>query len=231
MLLLISTSGLPFSGDIEIGQQARGVFIVQKKCSKCKEFKPATPEYFHRDSNKLDGLNAKCKVCVKEYQQSNHPKMVEAAYRWRDANPEKFQSSQEEWKEKNRDKLIGYSRSYRLADPEKYRQNCRNWRAANREKSRQAASQWTKNNPIRNAIKTARRKARIYESEGTYTEAEWLELCARYDNRCLCCKEQKPLTVDHVVPVTRGGRNDVSNLQPLCQECNSRKGQKTIDYR
>jgi 5-methylcytosine-specific restriction endonuclease McrA len=38
----------------------------------------------------------------------------------------------------------------------------------------------------------------------------------------LCCGEAKPLTVDHVVPVSKGGSNDISNIQPLCLECNDR---------
>jgi len=31
--------------------------------------------------------------------------------------------------------------------------------------------------------------------------------------------------------VTRGGSNDVSNLQPLCRPCNSKKHTRTVDYR
>lgn len=33
---------------------------------------------------------------------------------------------------------------------------------------------------------------------------------------------------DHIVPLDRGGLNDVSNLQLLCQPCNSRKSSKLI---
>lgn len=33
-----------------------------------------------------------------------------------------------------------------------------------------------------------------------------------------------PLTVDHVVPLARGGTNDLANLQVLCKRCNSAKG-------
>lgn len=196
-----------------------------KQCTKCQELKPATLEYFHKDRTRPDGINPRCKVCVKAFQQSIHPKMIEAAYRWRDANPDEAKAAIKNWQKNNPDKV----QSYWLT--ENSRLKSRNWRAANREKSRQAARQWAKDNPVKNAIQTANHKALLNGSEGTYTEAEWTELCARYSYLCLCCKEQKPLTVDHVIPVTKGGRNDVSNLQPLCKECNSRKGQKTIDYR
>jgi hypothetical protein len=66
---------------------------------------------------------------------------------------------------------------------------------------------------------------------GSFTASEWHDLCNKYDNKCLCCGEQKELTVDHVVSLKDGGSNTIDNLQPLCHSCNSRKGAKFIDYR
>lgn len=69
------------------------------------------------------------------------------------------------------------------------------------------------------------------QNAGTYTNAEWNELCARYNHRCLCCGESRPLTIDHIVPISQGGSNTIDNLQPLCRSCNSRKNNRVIDYR
>lgn len=64
-----------------------------------------------------------------------------------------------------------------------------------------------------------------------FTQDEWIALCNRYDNKCLCCGSLDDLTIDHVHPVSRGGRNSIDNIQPLCRSCNSAKGTKHTDYR
>lgn len=33
-----------------------------------------------------------------------------------------------------------------------------------------------------------------------------------------------PLTVDHILPVSKGGGNELENLQPMCYLCNNKKG-------
>jgi ATP adenylyltransferase len=49
---------------------------------------------------------------------------------------------------------------------------------------------------------------------------------------CGCSVEVRPLDVDHIVPVTRGGRNDLSNYQALCSTCNQNKGNRDAsDFR
>lgn len=44
--------------------------------------------------------------------------------------------------------------------------------------------------------------------------------------RCVECGEGDDLTVDHIVPVSRGGTNDPENLQTLCARCNRAKGSR-----
>lgn len=75
------------------------------------------------------------------------------------------------------------------------------------------------------------RHARLRANGGRHTAQEWQALCAQYKGRCAACGKKRPLTKDHVVPVYFGGSDDISNLQPLCKYCNSKKGTRTIDYR
>lgn len=75
-------------------------------------------------------------------------------------------------------------------------------------------------------------RSRVPWAEGdSFTATEWRALCKEYGNRCLRCGYNLPLTADHVIPVSRGGSNTIDNIQPLCQPCNSLKGDRSIDYR
>lgn len=69
------------------------------------------------------------------------------------------------------------------------------------------------------------------QEKGTHTVSEWIVLCRKFKFRCACCGKRRPLTKDHIKPISKGGSDDITNLQPLCASCNSSKGAHTIDYR
>ena len=46
--------------------------------------------------------------------------------------------------------------------------------------------------------------------------------------RCINCGTHKSLSIDHIVPVSKGGGNEIKNLQTLCATCNSSKGNKSM---
>ena len=49
----------------------------------------------------------------------------------------------------------------------------------------------------------------------------------RDDYACVYCGGLKKLTIDHVIPKSRGGDNTWENMVTCCFDCNSRKGSKT----
>ncbi len=89
-----------------------------------------------------------------------------------------------------------------------------------------------KQNPETWAMYARNRRAKKAGAEGTFTAEEFRHLCEFYSHQCLCCgKIAVKLTVDHVRPPSKGGSNNIDNIQPLCGPCNSRKHTKTVDYR
>lgn len=47
--------------------------------------------------------------------------------------------------------------------------------------------------------------------------------------RCQYCSSREHLTIDHVVPKSRGGRDSWENLVAACTPCNNKKGNRTPD--
>ncbi len=73
--------------------------------------------------------------------------------------------------------------------------------------------------------RTTRAKRRALErgAEGSCSPKQWLAVLAKYGNQCQRCGATGDLTCDHIIPLSRGGSNDPTNLQPLCMLCNSLK--------
>lgn len=81
-------------------------------------------------------------------------------------------------------------------------------------------------------IKNARNRMKR-SNGGSHTFGEWETLKAQYDWTCPCCKRKEPeikLTEDHIIPVSRGGSDNIENIQPLCQSCNTKKGAKSTNF-
>lgn len=49
----------------------------------------------------------------------------------------------------------------------------------------------------------------------------------RDNNECVYCGSQRNLTIDHVIPRSRGGKNSWTNLVTCCRTCNLKKADKT----
>lgn len=64
------------------------------------------------------------------------------------------------------------------------------------------------------------------------TVKEWQEIRVvvfeRDGKKCAYCKrKERKIGLDHVIPLARGGSNDLSNLVVACSICNAKKGNRT----
>lgn len=68
------------------------------------------------------------------------------------------------------------------------------------------------------------------EEHAKVTRAMRYDVLRRDDFRCVKCgrgrEDGVKLHVDHIKPVSRGGKSVMSNLQTLCEDCNCGKGNK-----
>jgi len=54
------------------------------------------------------------------------------------------------------------------------------------------------------------------------------EVLLRDSARCRRCRTTINLEVDHIVPLSKGGKTEEANLQTLCRRCNRRKWKKLV---
>lgn len=172
--------------------------------------------------------------------------MREWAKAKRAEDPEAFkQSSNRRAKKsyrKHRKTKLQYAATYRKNNPDKVKAATDKWFSENKEYRRKYKAEYRKShrteiaayqkaNKQRSLVYKANRKTRLTKAGGSFTVGEWRALCDRHGNKCLCCKKKRPLTVDHVIPVSKGGTSNIENIQPLCGPCNSTKRDEVVDFR
>lgn len=112
----------------------------------------------------------------------------------------------EDWRANNLERFRHYQREYHRKNPPKY-------------------------DPTKNRKKHYRRRRYQMAADGSFDDYEFKTLCKQYGDRCLACGKKTKLTADHIIPLSAGGSDNISNIQPLCLPCNARKGKDTTDYR
>jgi 5-methylcytosine-specific restriction endonuclease McrA len=118
---------------------------------------------------------------------------------------------------------------FRAENPGVHAARARDYRARNLEKVRATEKKYRDENPLVKIAKDQNRRARK-NNAGTHTKAELAEIISLQSYQCGVCKisirKRQDRHLDHIVPLSKGGRNDRSNLQFLCVSCNLSKGDK-----
>lgn len=192
------------------------------KCSKCGEIKPITD--FSRDRTKKSGHKSQCKVC--DY---HRPGRAEYAKKYRAGHPEYFREKHAEYRGRNREKIKEQAKKYHGTE------KTRAYYLANRERILENAHKWKKT--------LAGRTARSYYRAAIRAGDKSINLPALFDRdggRCRICGamcDYNDITVkngaviagdnypsiDHIVPISKGGTHEWSNVQLAHKRCNSVK--------
>src|SRR5687768_2153712 len=72
-------------------------------------------------------------------------------------------------------------------------------------------------------------RAKAYGLTSHFTIDELKHLRVTQSHQCPHCERKVKLIVDHVVPFSRGGNNEITNICLICRRCNSSKGDKLLE--
>lgn len=113
-----------------------------------------------------------------------------------------------QWQQKNAEKHRLYSKKYRLKYPEKIKAYTVKWRIEN---------------PAKQKRKELVRRALKAKAVGNYSPKNLILKFVYYGNKCIYCNTTENLTIEHKIPLSRGGTNWLANLAPACGSCNKAK--------
>lgn len=173
-----------------------------KICVSCKG--NLSFDLFYKHPKTFDGLTPECKECRKKYQNKYRLENKEAVSaqkkKYREANAEVIAKQQHKYRIENKERMKLYFREY---------------------SKRHRAEFPEKYNLSKLKRRAALNKNGIYRVLPT-------EIKNLYSQNCFYCGNNSHIEIDHIIPVSRGGRHSVGNLVAACRSCNRSKGARTI---
>lgn len=155
-------------------------------------------------------LKSNAKYCSRSHKSQAADRKSRASGRGREVDQARYA--------RERDRRKAYARQQYWSNPEASREYSRQWRASNPEK--------------RHAQSARRRAAKLGSGSALVTDRDVSRLFDRQSGCCAYCGEPAELTIDHVVPLSRGGTHSVGNLVGACRSCNcSKNASLLIEWR
>jgi 5-methylcytosine-specific restriction endonuclease McrA len=181
-----------------------------KKCCHCKRDLPL--DSFQKNRATPDGLQHRCKDCTKEASKVCRAKR---GHLWLEkTNP---------WSKRpeNRLRANAKERIRRAKNPEKVRKENRKFR---------------EQNPFSVATVVANGRAKKLGIDGVISSQDWKNKVYERNFICHICGDMisleigslSRLSLDHVIPLSRGGKNTIENVAPAHRICNQIRNQLTL---
>ena len=133
--------------------------LVSKECSCCHEIKPVSE--FSKCKSKTDGLQAKCKECIKKYIQENKDKIKERNKKYRQENKDKIKEKRKKYKQENKDKI----KKYNQENKDKAYERQRKYRQKNKDKVNEYQRKYIQEN--KDKVNERQRKYRSKKTQET----------------------------------------------------------------
>lgn len=227
--------------------------ITVKRCVRCHVEKPTSE--FYKNSPKR--LHSRCKDCDKEVKKADYdadpekhrefvrrsmrkyPERHQARFkRWASVNRQRLLQRYREYNETHRAERRAYDRlrhsketpEFRRMWYEKRREKILAYAKAYRENNRDKINAWRKANLHKLADREQRRNARKRNAP-RIEKIDRQAIIERDKWTCYLCMQictPKNVTLDHVVPLFRGGSHVADNLRVACRSCNCRKGTRLL---
>lgn len=192
-----------------------------RQCGHCGQC--LTVDNFQKNHNNHLGLQNVCKECKKiadaEWRSNNLEKSRAKSKARYHAKPEE----RKQYKETHKEQIAETKRNYRRTHPEAVKKHKRDGNKRFKEREPEKFK-------LRQKISRIKRQG----GKGNVTRLKIIELYHDQNERCAYCgisiywSVPRDIHIDHVIPLSKGGSNDIDNLALTCHACNESKGDKLL---
>lgn len=202
-----------------------------KTCSKCKEVKSKSK--FSKNSSSKDKLSCQCKSCDSLFKLNNKEKIKKQRLEYLSLNKDKTNEAQRKYRENNRESVSAKSRDYlknKITEEqkEKIKDIQKKYKENNKESIKIQRSNYNKQNQLKRRLIQSKRRALMLSSGKTLSKGLIEKLFELQKGNCICC--DMPLIdgyhIDHIMPLSLGGKHIDENIQLLRIACNISKSNK-----
>lgn len=199
--------------------------IRSKLCQSCSIIKPEALFFKRGDGS---GFRSLCKECFllhnRDLYKSRLQVESERRKRYYRKNRRKVLLRICKYRKNNKSHVAKLSAARWPTYKDRYRPKRRAYYFANKKKKLAMYKVYYSKNPERYQNYRQRRISRIKGAKvNDFTGGQWLRMKQLFRYRCSYCGKKKPLSQDHIVPVSKGGNHTWRNIVPSCIPCNSSK--------
>lgn len=152
-------------------------------------------------------------AAAKKYAAEHRPQINEWKRKDRAKDPEKARREKRAWfarTPKSKEKARLAAKAYYHANRDAVKVTRLAYYEKNKDKIRDRKRRYVAKNREKVYSSIHRRRALKRNSGGNYTKRQWMDLVQSTGHICLCCgtpESERPLTRDHVIPISKGGSN------------------------
>lgn len=160
----------------------------------------------------------------KQYREENREQILNYHKQYRKNNKDKIN----EYLESNKERIAKVKKEYSIKNREQIRIHAKQWIENNKDKAKERKKRYLKSEKGKIAKFKSQTRRRKSEKDslkyGFITLEQWNQCKLHFNNSCCYCgKESNRLEKEHFIPISKGGKSDVTNILPSCKSCNSSK--------
>lgn len=211
--------------------------MMEKKCPKCGIIKDIGE--FYACKSRRDGFTSWCKECSdeshKRYVESHREHLREYDREQYYAKHEQHLQNRRESNERNKESIKIARKKYYDENREEILRKDKEYYENNRDYALKTMHEYYVSHSDEIKEKAIMRKRTIRgTSDGTVTKDALEKMFEEQNHKCGYCGQEitkqsnKPNTrhLDHIIPISRGGTNILSNVHWVCPVCNKSKGNR-----